>query len=184
MRRSTVPQWARQRSIVNLLLRSRIVAMKELILSYNLHCWLSAGKKFKGEDNRPLFFQNNMLLFFLLFFSKILRDMLLGGQKLFLGAESQTDIYFDIHTLFYKSFLYNKPVLNVLPNYNRNTIGYCYHNNREQKKLRNFQDRGSTFGFLWKKMCAWLTVSPLQIAFQRLEGQVEGKIVFWQWSGS
>ena len=57
-----------------------------------------------------------------------------GGPPLPPVTKSQTDIYFDTHTLFNKSFLYNKPVLNVLPNYNRNTIGYCYHNNREQKK--------------------------------------------------
>ena len=40
-----------------------------LIKYWDRNIWLSAGKKFKGggKDNRPLFFQNNRLLFLLLF---------------------------------------------------------------------------------------------------------------------
>ena len=35
---------------------------------------------------------------------------------------------------FYKKLLHEKLALKFLANYDRNTIGYCYHNNREQKK--------------------------------------------------
>ena len=39
-----------------------------------------------------------------------------------------------VHTLFYKEVQYKKLVVNFLPNYNRNAIGYCSHNNREEKE--------------------------------------------------
>ena len=63
---------------------------------YYLLCWLSARKNLRGEDNKPLFFQNNrilFLLFFLLFFKNF------RGAKVVLGgtpfcppvAESQYD---------------------------------------------------------------------------------------------
>ena len=38
------------------------------------------------------------------------------------------------HAHFYKKLVHKELVLNFLPNYNRNTVGYCSHDNREQKK--------------------------------------------------
>ena len=35
--------------------------------------------------------------------------------------------------IFYKKLLYKKLLLNFLPNYNRNTLGYYSHNSRKQK---------------------------------------------------
>ena len=42
----------------------------------------------------------------------------------------------EAYTSFDKKLLYKKLVHNVLPNYNRNTIGYCSHNNREQEEIK------------------------------------------------
>ena len=36
--------------------------------------------------------------------------------------------------IFYEKLLYKKLVLNFLTNYNRNILGYCSHNSREQMK--------------------------------------------------
>ena len=37
---------------------------------------------------------------------------------------------------FYKKLLDKKLLLSFLPNYNRNTAGYCFHNSRKQKKIK------------------------------------------------
>ena len=42
--------------------------------------------------------------------------------------------YKGAYTPFYEKLLYEKLVLNVSLNCNRNTVGYCSHNNGEQKK--------------------------------------------------
>ena len=52
-------------------------------------------------------------------------------------CQFQSRLLFPLKTgNFYNKFLCKKCVLNSLPNYKRNTIGCCSHNNRERKNIK------------------------------------------------